>query len=158
MPWYRRFSCYRAPNSYCFVQSQHFQMALFDRVHDAGRLITFMDYRISQLQQELDALKSGEGPEAVAKAEERAFELQEELEKTRRERDEALLRREASEKELHEVRSNLAEVQWLLNEARVRARKMDDELLQAVKALESARAELSKQAIVQYKESLGFKE
>ncbi|RWW35668.1 hypothetical protein BHE74_00059375 [Ensete ventricosum] len=133
------------------VLSQHFQMALFDRVHDAGRLITFMDYRIKQLQEELDALKSDGGPEAVAKAEEGASELQEELEKTRRERDEALLRRKASEKELHEV--------WqLLKEARVRARKMDYKLLQAVKALESARAELPRQTVIQYKESLGFKE
>ncbi|RWW35785.1 hypothetical protein BHE74_00059243, partial [Ensete ventricosum] len=65
-------------------------MALFDRVHDAGRLITFIDYWISQLQQELDALKSGGGPEAVAKVEERASELEQELEKTKRERDEAL--------------------------------------------------------------------
>ncbi|RWW06122.1 hypothetical protein GW17_00030573 [Ensete ventricosum] len=56
---------------------------------------------------------------AVAKAEERASELQEELEKTKRERGEELLRREA---------------------------------------LESARAELPKQSIVHYKESLGFKE
>ncbi|RZS13567.1 hypothetical protein BHM03_00045168 [Ensete ventricosum] len=68
------------------------EMALFDRVHDAGRLITFMDYRISHLQQELDALKSRGGPEAVAKAEERASELEQELEKTKRERDEALQR------------------------------------------------------------------
>ncbi|RZS28148.1 hypothetical protein BHM03_00061709, partial [Ensete ventricosum] len=51
---------------------QHFQMALFDRVHDTGRLITFMDYRIKQLQEELDALKSNGGPEAVTKAEEHA--------------------------------------------------------------------------------------
>ncbi|RRT62183.1 hypothetical protein B296_00005148 [Ensete ventricosum] len=102
-------------------------MALFDRVHDAGRLITFMDYRIKQLQEELNALKFDGGPEAVAKAEERASELQEELEKTRRERDEALLRRKASEKELHE-------------------------------APESTRAELPRQTVVQYKESLGFKE
>ncbi|RRT35742.1 hypothetical protein B296_00045033 [Ensete ventricosum] len=120
------------------VLSQHFQMALFDRVHDAGRLITFMDYRIKQLQEELDALKSDGGPEAVAKAEGRASELQEELEKTRRERDEALQRHEASEKELHEVRSNLVEAHRLLKEARVRAQKMDDKLLQVVKALESA--------------------
>ncbi|RWV76905.1 hypothetical protein GW17_00062357, partial [Ensete ventricosum] len=68
------------------------EMALFDRVHDAGRLITFMDYWISHLQQELDALKSRGGPEAVAKAEERASELEQELEKTKRERDEALQR------------------------------------------------------------------
>ncbi|KAJ8466035.1 hypothetical protein OPV22_028587 [Ensete ventricosum] len=133
-------------------------MVLFDRVHDAGRLITFMDYRLKQLQEELDALKYDGGPEAVAKAEERAAKLQEELERTRRERDEALLKCEASKKELHEVRSNLADAQRLLKEARVRARKMDDELLQAVKALESTRAELPKQTIAEYKESLGFKE
>ncbi|RRT33762.1 hypothetical protein B296_00056006, partial [Ensete ventricosum] len=82
------------------VLSQHFQMALFYRVHDASRLIKFMDYRIKQLQEKLDALKSDGGPEAVAKAEGRASELQEELEKTRRERDETLRRHEASEKEL----------------------------------------------------------
>ncbi|RWW38819.1 hypothetical protein BHE74_00055911 [Ensete ventricosum] len=132
------------------MQSQHFQMALFDRVHDAGRLITFMDYRIKQLHEELNALKFDGGPEAVAKAEERASELQEELEKTRRERDEALLRRKASEKELHEVRSNLVDAQQLLKEARVRAWKMDDELPQAVKALESTRAELPRQTVVTY--------
>ncbi|RRT60930.1 hypothetical protein B296_00016900, partial [Ensete ventricosum] len=56
----RKFSFYRVLINCCSVQSQHFQMALFDRVHDAGQLITFMDYRISQLQQELDSLKSGE--------------------------------------------------------------------------------------------------
>ncbi|RRT40372.1 hypothetical protein B296_00035312 [Ensete ventricosum] len=106
---------------------------------------------------ELDALKFGGGPEAVAKAEERAFELEQELEKTKRERDEALQRLEASEKELSEVRSNLAEIQRLLKEARVRAQKMDDELLQSVKALENARAELPRKAVDHYKESTGFK-
>ncbi|RRT32764.1 hypothetical protein B296_00051218, partial [Ensete ventricosum] len=74
----------------------------------------------------------------VAKAEERASELREELEKTKRERGEELLRSEALEKELHEVRSHLGDAQRLLKEARVRARNMDDELLQAVKDLESA--------------------
>ncbi|RZS28457.1 hypothetical protein BHM03_00062055 [Ensete ventricosum] len=145
---YCKFSFCQALINYCSVQSQHFQMALFDRVHDAGRLITFMDYRISQLQQELDTLKSGEGPEAVAKAEERTSELGQELEKTKRERDEALLRLKAFEKDLSKVRSNLAEVQRLLKEARVRTRKMDDELLQAVKAMENAQTELPKQAVV----------
>ncbi|RRT31993.1 hypothetical protein B296_00055015 [Ensete ventricosum] len=91
------------------VLSQHFQMTLFDRVHDAGRLIMFMDYRVKQLQEELDALKSKWGPEAIAEAEERTSELREELEKTKRERGEELLRREASEKELHELRSHLGD-------------------------------------------------
>ncbi|RRT37353.1 hypothetical protein B296_00040896 [Ensete ventricosum] len=89
---------------------------------------------------ELDALKSGGGPEAVAKAEEQASELNQELGKIKRERDEALQRLEASEKELTEVRSNLAEIQRLLKEAR------------------SARAELPKQAVDRYNESVDFKE
>ncbi|RRT85031.1 hypothetical protein B296_00010147, partial [Ensete ventricosum] len=72
----------------------------FDRVHDAGRLITFMDYRVKQLQEELNALKSRGGPEAVVEAEKRTSELWEELEKIKREKAEELLRREASEKEL----------------------------------------------------------
>ncbi|RWW44647.1 hypothetical protein BHE74_00049581, partial [Ensete ventricosum] len=121
-----------------------------------GKFPTFVS--ISQLQQELDTLKSSGGPEAVTKAEERASELGQELEKTKRERDEALLRLEASEKDLSKIWSNLAKVQRLLKEVRVRARKMDDELLQAVKALKNARTELPRQAIVQYKESAGFKE
>ncbi|RWW67723.1 hypothetical protein BHE74_00024822 [Ensete ventricosum] len=134
------------------------KMALFDRVHDAGWLITFMDYRITSLQQEIDALKSGGGLESVATAVERASELEKELEKTKRERDEALQRLEASDKELNEARGDLFEVQKLLKEAQVRARKMDDELLQSVKALESAQAELLRQAVDDYKESVGFKE
>ncbi|RRT46326.1 hypothetical protein B296_00025535 [Ensete ventricosum] len=65
----------------------------------------------------------------VAKVEERASELEKELEKTKRERDEALQRLEASDRELNKVRSNLSEIQRLLKEAWVRAQKMDDELL-----------------------------
>ncbi|RWW22000.1 hypothetical protein GW17_00013820 [Ensete ventricosum] len=117
-----------------------------------------MDYRVKQLQEELDALKSRGGPEAVAEAEKRAFELREELEKIKREKAEELLRREALEKELQEIRGHLGDAQQLLREARTRARRMDDELLQAVKDLESARAELPRQSVAQYKESLGFKE
>ncbi|RZS25545.1 hypothetical protein BHM03_00058753, partial [Ensete ventricosum] len=45
----------------------------------------------------------------------------------------------------------------LLKEARVRAQKMDDELLQSVKALESTRAELPRQVVDDYKESACFK-
>ncbi|RWW78512.1 hypothetical protein BHE74_00013261 [Ensete ventricosum] len=53
-------------------------------------LITFMDYRITSLQQEIDALKSGGGPKEVVATEERAFELEKELEKMRHEQDEML--------------------------------------------------------------------
>ncbi|RWW12051.1 hypothetical protein GW17_00024304 [Ensete ventricosum] len=53
-------------------------------------LITFMDYRITSLQQEIDALKSGGGPKEVVATEERASELEKELEKMRHEQDETL--------------------------------------------------------------------
>ncbi|RZS13390.1 hypothetical protein BHM03_00044955, partial [Ensete ventricosum] len=137
------------------VLSQHLQMALIDRVHDAGRLITFMDHRVKQQQEELDVLKSKGGPEAVAEAEERASRLKEELEKVKAEKAEELLRHEASEREL---RGHLGDAQHLLKEARARARRMDDELLQSVKDLEHARAELPVTAVAEYKGSLGFKE
>ncbi|RZR71473.1 hypothetical protein BHM03_00005374 [Ensete ventricosum] len=147
----------RAAKEMVLVSSRPLWRSSTESMTRAG-FITFMEYRISHLQQELDALKSGGGPEAVPKAEERASELEQELEKTKWERDKALQRLEASEKELSEVRSNPAEIQRLLKEARVRARKMDDKLLQAMKTLENARAELPKQAVDRYKESTGFKE
>ncbi|RRT61683.1 hypothetical protein B296_00028120 [Ensete ventricosum] len=50
----------------------------------------FMDYRITSLQQEIDALKSGGGLEVVAVAEKHAFELEKEFKKTKRGQDEAL--------------------------------------------------------------------
>ncbi|RRT39842.1 hypothetical protein B296_00042109, partial [Ensete ventricosum] len=146
------------PNSCPFVQSQHFQMVLVDRVHDASRLITFMDYRVKQLQEELDALKSKGGPEAVVEAEERASGPWEELEKIKGEKAKELLKREASEKELQAVLGHMGDAQQLLKETQIRARRMDDELLQAVKGLESARAEIPGQAVTRYKGSLGFKE
>ncbi|RRT61962.1 hypothetical protein B296_00019666 [Ensete ventricosum] len=111
------------------VLNQHVQMALFDRVHDTGRLITFMDYRITSLKQEIDALMSGGGLEEVAAIEERAFELEKELERTKHERDKVLQWLETSDKKLNEARGDLSEAQMQLKEARVRARKMDDELL-----------------------------
>ncbi|RRT63997.1 hypothetical protein B296_00006460 [Ensete ventricosum] len=85
-----------------------------------------MDYRVKQLQEELNALKSRGGLEADAEAKERVSELPEELEKTKREKTEELLRREASEKELQEVRGHMGDAQQLLREARTRARRMDE--------------------------------
>ncbi|RRT47598.1 hypothetical protein B296_00018800 [Ensete ventricosum] len=90
--------------------------------------------------------------------EKRAFELEKELEKTKRERDEALQWLETSNKELNEARGDLSEAQRQLKEAWVRAQKMDDELLKSMKDLESTQAELLRWAIDDYKESVGFKE
>ncbi|RRT84621.1 hypothetical protein B296_00004694 [Ensete ventricosum] len=125
-------------------------MTLFDRVHDASRLITFVDYRINNLLEEIKTLKAGDGPEAVAAAEERVAKL----EKCTK----ALQRLETSDKELNEVRGDLSEAHKQLKEAQVRARKANDDLLKSVKDLDSTRAELLKRAIDDYKESTGFKE
>ncbi|RZR85506.1 hypothetical protein BHM03_00012509 [Ensete ventricosum] len=91
-------------------------------------------------------------------AEKRASELEKELEKTKREQDEALQWLETSNKELNEAQCDLSEAQRQLKEAWDRARKMDDELLKSMKDLESTRAELPRWAIDDYKESVGFKE
>ncbi|RRT48593.1 hypothetical protein B296_00017994 [Ensete ventricosum] len=88
----------------------------------------------------------------------RAIELEKELAKTQQERNEALQRLETSDKELNEVLGDLSEARKQLKEARIRARKADDDLLKSVKELESARAELPKRAIDDYKGSVGFKE
>ncbi|RZR84123.1 hypothetical protein BHM03_00010886 [Ensete ventricosum] len=125
-------------------------MTLFNRVHDASQLITFMDYRINNLLEEIETLKAGDGLEAVAAAEERVAKLEK--------RTKALQRLETSDKELNEVRGDLSKAQKQLKEAQVRARKADDDLLKSVKDLESTRAELLKRAIDDYKESAGFKE
>ncbi|RWW86980.1 hypothetical protein BHE74_00004220, partial [Ensete ventricosum] len=50
------------------LQSHHYQMALFDHVHDAGRLVTIMDHRATNFQQEIEELKSEGSPKAVAVA------------------------------------------------------------------------------------------
>ncbi|RRT59640.1 hypothetical protein B296_00042841 [Ensete ventricosum] len=88
-----------------------------------------MDYRITNLQQENDALKSRGGPKAVAAIEECTTKLEKELEKIKRERDEALQWLELFDKELNEARCDLSEAQRQLKEAWVRARRADDELL-----------------------------
>ncbi|RZS23878.1 hypothetical protein BHM03_00056886 [Ensete ventricosum] len=58
------------------LHNHHYHMALFDHVHDASRLITLIGYQIANLQQEIEALKSGGDPEAVAAVEQRAVELE----------------------------------------------------------------------------------
>ncbi|RWW78320.1 hypothetical protein BHE74_00013457 [Ensete ventricosum] len=111
------------------------------RKDDAGS-VDHLHGVITSLQQEIESLKSGGGPEAIAAAEERATELEKELEKTKSERDEVLQWLKISDKELNEARGDLSEAQRQLKEARVRARRADDELLKLMMELESARVEL----------------
>ncbi|RWW38422.1 hypothetical protein BHE74_00056336 [Ensete ventricosum] len=51
-------------------------MALLDRVHDAGRLVTIMGNRASHLEAEIENLKSEGDPKQLAAAHQRVAELQ----------------------------------------------------------------------------------
>ncbi|RWV94478.1 hypothetical protein GW17_00042979 [Ensete ventricosum] len=85
------------------VLGHHYQMALLDRVHDIGQLVTIMDHNAANLQQEIENLKSGSGPKQVATAEERANE------KLMAQLVEATQRMELSDKELNGVRAGLSD-------------------------------------------------
>ncbi|RZR88772.1 hypothetical protein BHM03_00016403 [Ensete ventricosum] len=56
------------------VLNQHCYMALMDQVHDAGHVITSMDNKSEMLREEIQKLKDGGNPDAVALAEQRAAE------------------------------------------------------------------------------------
>ncbi|RRT84251.1 hypothetical protein B296_00015072 [Ensete ventricosum] len=58
------------------LQGHHYQMALLDRVHDAGRLVTIMGNRASHLEAEIEKLKFEGDPEQLAIAHQRVVELQ----------------------------------------------------------------------------------
>ncbi|RRT60565.1 hypothetical protein B296_00031899 [Ensete ventricosum] len=84
------------------LQSQHYQAALFDRVHDAGRIITLMDNRVD-LRKEVQRLKEGGVPDAVAMVEARASKAQSLADNIQTELDEASWRHELVEMELGEA-------------------------------------------------------
>ncbi|RWW26780.1 hypothetical protein GW17_00008821 [Ensete ventricosum] len=51
-------------------------MALADRVHDVGWIISTMDNKIEGLKKEIVDLRAGLGPKAIAAAKQRAAEAQ----------------------------------------------------------------------------------
>ncbi|RZS17201.1 hypothetical protein BHM03_00049331 [Ensete ventricosum] len=58
------------------VLGHHYQMALLDRVHDSGRLVTHMGNRASLLKVELEKLKTERDPEQLTRARQRVDELE----------------------------------------------------------------------------------
>ncbi|RWW25029.1 hypothetical protein GW17_00010656 [Ensete ventricosum] len=66
--------------------------------------------------------------------------------------------RVSSDKELNDARGDLSNARRQLKEAWVKVHSADDDLLKSIKEVESARAELSRRAIDDYKSSTGFKE
>ncbi|RWW10075.1 hypothetical protein BHE74_00012326 [Ensete ventricosum] len=123
-----------------------------------------MGHRVTHFEWEIKEIKSGGGLEAVVAAEQRATtiklwvtDLCIENEKQLAELTEATQRLDLSDKELNDARADLCNVERQLKEPRAIHRKVDNDLLKAVRELEAQRADLPRQAIKEYKESIGFK-
>ncbi|RRT45835.1 hypothetical protein B296_00021023 [Ensete ventricosum] len=93
-------------------------MALLDRVHDASRLMTIMDHRATNFQQEIEELKSGSGPKQVAAVEQQAIaieqrvtDLQADNEKLMAQLVKATHRLELFNKELNDAWVDLSDTQ-----------------------------------------------
>ncbi|RRT42979.1 hypothetical protein B296_00021957 [Ensete ventricosum] len=117
--------------------------ALLDHVHDVGRVITSLDGKVTLLRQELQDLKEGGNPDAVAAVEVRATEAQSLAEHLRVELDEANDRRASVEADLEVARAESASLERQL-------------LLDLARSKEALREDLPKKAVEEYKESPGF--
>ncbi|RRT67486.1 hypothetical protein B296_00014000, partial [Ensete ventricosum] len=91
--------------------NQHYQAALFNRVHDAGQVITSLDGKVTLLRQELQDLKEGGNPDAVAAVEVRAAKAQSLAKHLRVELDKANGRRASVEVDLEKARSESASLE-----------------------------------------------
>ncbi|RRT72954.1 hypothetical protein B296_00021111, partial [Ensete ventricosum] len=153
------------------TSNQHYQAALFDRVHDTGWVITSLDGKMTLLRQELQDLKEGGNPDAVVVAEVQAAEAQSLAEHLRVELDEPNGRRASVEADLEKARSGptnlerqladlrerLGNSEGQLRSARAQVHQMETELLDLAQSKEALQEDLSKRAIEEYKELPGFK-
>ncbi|RRT47657.1 hypothetical protein B296_00028314 [Ensete ventricosum] len=151
-------------------QNQHYQVALFDRVHDVGRVITSLDGKMTLLRQELQDLKEGGNPNVVAAVEVRAAKAQSLAEHLRVELDKANGRRASVEADLEKARSGstnlerqladlrerLGDSEGQLRSAKAQVRQMETKLLDLARSKEALREDLPKRAFEEYKESPGF--
>ncbi|RZS21534.1 hypothetical protein BHM03_00054187, partial [Ensete ventricosum] len=124
------------------VLNQHYQTTLFDHVHDAGRVITSLDSKVTLLRQELQDLKEGGNPNAIAAAE--------------ADLEVAQAGSASLERQLADLWERLGDSEDQLQGARAQVRQMEIELLDLARSKEALRENLSKKAIEKYKESPGF--
>ncbi|XP_064969659.1 uncharacterized protein LOC135615293 [Musa acuminata AAA Group] len=137
----------------------HYSTALMDRVRDAGQVIWNLSECNSELCHQLEEVRAGSGPEAVAAAEKRATDSEEEVARLKA----ALEQSGNSVKELQEfLRLDRAELRLLKSEAldlTKRVEKAEAEAHAAADALaEEIRLRPSKdrEAIEAYKKSENF--
>ncbi|RRT66304.1 hypothetical protein B296_00039647 [Ensete ventricosum] len=122
------------------------------RKDDKGYYVLYMFDLVLRDPDEIELLKSGGGPKAMV-----AAKLEKEAEKLKAEQDKAILRLEASNKDLNDVRGDLSEARRQLKEQRAKACKADNNLLKATMELEAQRVELPKHVIEDYKGTIRFK-
>ncbi|RWW89299.1 hypothetical protein BHE74_00001763 [Ensete ventricosum] len=83
-------------------ESQHYYMALVDRVHDVGWVISDMDSKVDGLRKEIQELKASSGSEAITAAEQWASEAQSLVEHYKTELEEVTCQQESLELELND--------------------------------------------------------
>ncbi|RZS08460.1 hypothetical protein BHM03_00039443 [Ensete ventricosum] len=135
-------------------QSQHCYMALLDQVHDAGRVITALDNKSDVLHKEVQRLKEGSDPDAVAVTNRRASKAQSLAENLQVELEEATQQRESLERELGETRNALSDSR---NLPKFKSSLLIcKQLAELTRAMDALRVDLPKQDIEDYKKSPGF--
>ncbi|RRT79600.1 hypothetical protein B296_00005180 [Ensete ventricosum] len=150
------------------VLNQHYQATLFNHVHDVGRVITSLDNKVNLLCQEVQRLKEGGDPDAVAAAEARASEAQSLVEHLQVKLHKANGRRESAElegaqaesanlrRQLADSRGQLDDSESQLRSAMTQVRQMETELLELTQSKDALRVDLPRRAIKDYKQSPGF--
>ncbi|RWW41557.1 hypothetical protein BHE74_00052966, partial [Ensete ventricosum] len=130
------------------VLNQHYQTTMFDRVHDAGRVITSLDGKVNLLCQELQDLKEGGNPDVVAANDCRAL----------ADADLEIARAESAslERQLADLQEQLDDYEGQLRGVRAQVRQMETELLNLARSKDALREELLRRVIEDYKKSPGF--
>ncbi|RWW85756.1 hypothetical protein BHE74_00005538 [Ensete ventricosum] len=90
------------------TRMKHYAMALIDRVHDAGQIISVMDKKMASLRGKIQELKGSTRSEVVVVAEKRAIDLQAKIDHLRTELNDVEqqcreLQKELDDTNLHHV-------------------------------------------------------
>ncbi|THU72788.1 hypothetical protein C4D60_Mb04t15870 [Musa balbisiana] len=116
----------------------HYVAALMDRVRDAGRVITALGARNAELRRQMDEVRAGAGPEAVAAVEQRALGLEAEVERLRTELQASTERGVELQTRLEASEGNNMELQTHLRASVAEARSARADLLELIRRLEES--------------------
>ncbi|THU68072.1 hypothetical protein C4D60_Mb08t00040 [Musa balbisiana] len=112
-----------------------------DHVRDAGRVIAALGTRNAELRRQLDEVRAGAGPEAVAAAEQRALGLEAEVEWLRAELLTSAERGIELQTRLEASEGQNTELQTRLKASMAEARSARADSLELIHRLEESRAE-----------------